>query len=344
MDLLKAKFNVIPFGVSYNITFKYRLQVKFDVNIYNDYKVENYFTSIKEVILQKNIQLVFLNLSNTIPFAQLIKSIFGNEVKVILCSHGNESGDFLHSTVLHYTKQNLFKRWLSAFALGSLLRKESLFRKQYLDMVLSISEIEDNIEKWIGAPFTFMVPRVIKQQKIDWHPKLNYFGFIGDLSHAPNYYGINEICKALSKSPNHQVEIRLVGGPESIGNALANEYPFVHYCGFLPEADLIEEVRTWAYFLNLVFYYSRGVSTKLAKALGWGIPTITTTAGNRGYPYINELLPKVESPDQMAKLLMQLTNDANALKENKSKIDGIISIAPTFDMIMKDLYPKLSSL
>jgi hypothetical protein len=64
---------------------------------------------------------------------------------------------------------------------------------------------------------------------------------------------------------------------------LAKNYPIVQYLGRLEEAELRVEAETWNAFLNPIFCNPRGCSTKLASAIAWCIPVITTPAGHRGY-------------------------------------------------------------
>jgi len=344
IDLLKDKFNVITFPVSLKKSFAFRVRVKLGFNQYNDFNANEYQHQLQEIIISKNITYVFLNMSNTITFAPVLKKIFGEKVKVILCSHGNESGDFLHEAVRFSDKANFIKKIFSTYALGKLIIKESVSRNNFVDMTLSISEVENNIEKWLGSPSTFMVPRIIKPQPINWNPKLNTVGFIGDISHLPNQYGVISICESLQKIPGHGIQFRLVGGPEHIGKSIADRFSFVHYCGFLSEEDLLKEVSGWGCFLNLVFYYSRGVSTKLAKALSWGLPVISTTSGNRGYPYIGNKLPIADTPDDMAKLIIQSVSNIDSINLIRDASLDIVNQSPSFAHIMKDLYPQILKL
>lgn len=76
LTLLKHNFDIEIFKVSYHYSFAYRMRVKLGINIYNDYKIEKYTTDISDLIKQRNISFVFLNLSNTAPFAKIIKKSF----------------------------------------------------------------------------------------------------------------------------------------------------------------------------------------------------------------------------------------------------------------------------
>jgi glycosyltransferase involved in cell wall biosynthesis len=343
IGLLAKKFEVLLLPVEYKISFLYRCRVKLGLNHYNDYQPNNYKLQIRELIEKNNIKLVFLNLSNTIRFSSLFKEIGGEDIKVILCSHGNESGDYLHEVVRFREKSTKIKTLFSSYTLGRMLKTESSYRIKCIDMVLSISPTEEQIERWLGAKKTFMVPRTLQKEFLNLHPVLNRVGFIGDMSHTPNYTGVIALCDALS-AKEHTIEIKLVGGPESIGQEIAKKYSFVKYCGFLQEKELVEEVATWAYFLNLVFYYSRGVSTKLAKALSWGLPVISTEAGNRGYSWEEGKLMLAKNPDDMARIIIENSGDKEKIKADQQEVKIIVETSPSLEKIMTQLYPQLQAL
>ena len=329
LALLQLNFDVEIFKVHYHYNLAYRLRVKLGLNIYNDYRVEHYKFRIADLIKKRNVSFVFLNLSNTAPFAKLIKDIFGDSVKVILCSHGNESGDYLHAFTRFKDGQPFYRSFFSSIALGRLIKKESYFRQELLDAVLTVSPIEEALEKWLGAKHVLMVPRTINKQFLIRKIIKGRFGFIGDLSHAPNFYGIEQVCNAIQLLPSIEfIDIRIAGSPKAIGEQLSSKYPFVTFLGYLDSESLAKEASTWSFFINPVFYYSRGVSTKLAKALGWGLPVITTTIGCRGYQFKRGSLVIAESPHEMANKIHYFTiNDNDIQKESDTIHDLITSIS-----------------
>ena len=342
IDLLSTRFDVILFPVSYSKTIMYRFRSKIGFNNYNDYTTKVYQNELRNIITKNAIKLVFLNLSNTMTFASVIKEKF-NQVKVVLCSHGNESGDFLHQIFRFKQGQNWLQRVKNSILFAKMIEKEVDFRLRFLDLVLTVSEVEEGVEKWLGAKRVFMVPRVLKNEPIRWNPQYGRVGFLGDLSHKPNYDGVVTFCDAIVKSGNKDLKLRLLGNPESIGNQLANEYPFVEYCGFVSDDKIKEEVATWSLFLNLVFYYSRGVSTKLAKGLSWGIPVLSTTYGNRGYAIPSGMLISAETPAEMAELAIKLNSDRNKLETMRNTSLRLSSECNDFGPIMDKLLPLISN-
>jgi glycosyltransferase involved in cell wall biosynthesis len=344
INLLSTRFDVILFPVSYSKSIFYRIRIKLGLNNYNDYEPQNYKNELRETIIKNDIKYVFLNLSNTMTFASVIKEMFSSVVKVILCSHGNESGDFLHQSFRFKNEQSWLQRIKNPFLFAKMIEKEVDFRLQFLDLVLTISEVEEGIEKWLGAKRVFMVPRVLSSEAIPWNPVEGRIGFLGDLSHKPNFESIISFCDALSILNLKNVKFRVLGSPENIGKSLAVKYPFVEYCGFVPNERIFNEVGSCSIFLNLLFYYSRGVSTKLAKGLNWGIPVVSTTYGNRGYNIPSGMLTSVDTPSEMAELVIKLLSDKKELDKLRLLSISLANEFSDFLPIMEKLYPILISL
>ncbi|HEX9513720.1 MAG TPA: glycosyltransferase [Puia sp.] len=343
IELLSQRFEVVGFPVKTRRSLSYRAKVRLGLNHYDDYDPAEFREALHRKIKQNNIRFVFLNLSNTIRFSALIKQLPDVDVKVIVCSHGNETGDFLHQVVRFKESTGYSKKLFSAYTLGRLLKIEAFYRIKDIDMVWTVSPVEEDIEKWLGAKRTYMVPRVIKKDFLDLKPVLNRVGFLGDISHTPNQTGVLDICEAL-KRQEQPIELRLVGGPESIGESIAREYPFVTYLGYLEDRELREEAASWSYFLNLVFYYSRGVSTKLAKALSWGLPVITTIPGNRGYQWKEGELPLAKDAQHMAQLILANAGNIGNIERDQQEVKKILSSSPGFEQIMDLLYPQIMDL
>lgn len=332
--LLQMAFALEDFSVNYTHNFLYRLKKKLGVSAYEDYNLAHFKDALQEKIRTENIQYVFLNLSNTAGFSKLLKSI-DPEIKVILCSHGNESGDFLHETVMH-NKYKGFRKNVAYYNLGKMLASESEFR-QYIDLVLTVSNVEAEVEKWLGAKNIYMVPRIIEKECLEKNTTPGRIGFLSDLSHEPNFYGINELCKAIAALGKAAPEIRLVGGGERRGHQLARQFHFVKQLGYLPEEAMKKELSTWTFALNPVFYYSRGVSTKLGKCLGLGIPVITTAIGMRGYHWQDGELPVCMSKNEMAEKCVQLSKDEVAIKYYSEEVKKIQTSTPKFENMMEDI-------
>lgn len=334
IQLIKQRFEVIPFSVDYNNALFYKIKKTIGLSVYEDYKVEAYRQALAENIVKHNIKYVFLNLTNTATFAPLIKQI-APQVKIILCSHGNESGDFLHDIAGH-EKYKPSQKKIATYALGKTLITEYGLRKS-INVVLTVSEVELNIEKWLGASKIYMVARTIGNKISDIFPVAGKVGFLGDLNHQPNYYGIKNICEELASIDNKKIQLQLVGSGKIRGEALQKEYSFVKYIGHLSNEQLYVEINSWTFALNPVFYYSRGVSTKLGKILGAGIPVITTDKGLRGYTWNDGELPVCSNAFEMAELIIKNSNDKFSYTYYRSEVKKIQQSAPSLATMMTDI-------
>ena len=132
-------------------------------------------------------------------------------------------------------------------------------------------------------------------------------GFVGRLDHPPNIQGIAILLDEMIQHPLHNLKLRLVGAPEEEGRKIAEKYKCVEYLGEISDTDLEKEITSWSFFINPVWWYSTGASTKLAKGISWGIPIITTTAGMRGYYWKEGNLLVADTPKEMSNLILKET-------------------------------------
>jgi glycosyltransferase involved in cell wall biosynthesis len=300
--------------VPFTKAIKQRLQIRLGFENYSMYNVAKDKTALLNYIESSKISIVFINMSSAVRYALPIKETYGDKVKVILLSHGNHSGDFLHLITKPIKGKSAIGRTLQKIRLGNLIATESIFRTKYLDGVITISETERQIENWFGAHKVSFLPRRLHPAFLFHSPVQGRVGFIGRLDHPPNLQGIKILLDQLKKADNNHIEIRLVGAPTVDGNKLAETFKFVKYLGELSDMDVEKEVSTWAFFLNPVWWYSTGASTKLAKAISWGIPIITTTAGMRGYEWKKGSLLVADSPAQMIDRIVSESSDMEKIK------------------------------
>ncbi len=330
IDLLSKLFDISIFTVENKMSLVYRIQVKLGINQYSDFSVQPRMNELNDLVTKNNIKFIFLNQSNTAKFGLALKKFWGNKVTIFICSHGNESGDLLHSVTRFNNTLPIFHKILANWTLGRTIRTEVNQRAIGIDGVLTVSEVEFQIENWLGAKKVFLVPRTITIDTKYFNGALGIVGFMGDLSHAPNYHGIKSVCDEIMEIGNYEgLSVRIVGSSKDWGMTLQRNYPFVKYLGYLTNAELEKECESWSFFLNPVFYYSRGVSTKLAKALGMGLPVITTNMGNRGYKWSKGTLPMVHSPKEMANAILELAFDIDQINYYRSQVVEIVNSSPT---------------
>ena len=290
-----------------------RIQIKLGFENYSMYDVAKDSPALLKYIESENISIVFINMASCVRYAKPIKDTFGNKVKTILLSHGNHSGDFLHLITKPLKRSGLITKKIKKTRLGYLIATEATHRVKYLDAVIAISETEKQIENWFGARQVVFMPRKLYADFVNHQPDLNRVGFVGRLDHPPNIQGIAILLDEMIRHPLHDLKLRLVGAPEAEGKKIAEKYNCVEYLGELSDADLEKEIASWSLFINPVWWYSTGASTKLAKGISWGIPIITTTAGMRGYYWKDGNLLVADTPKEMAKAILTETKSPDRI-------------------------------
>jgi hypothetical protein len=345
ISLLQTKFDVVIFPLTYNRSLLYRIKAKLGIDVFEDYNAADYKDELDQYIISNGIKKVFINLSSTSAVAKVIKEKFGDSVKTILCSHGIEAGDFLHHTVRFKHLLSKLHILTSSYRLGKILKSELALRLDCFDLILTVSEIEVAIEKWLGAKKVFFVPRILLPDFIEWKPIPGRLGFVGDVSHFPNYYGLLKLCEAISVGQmNEKTVIRVVGKPCRNLELITAKFSFVQPIGYLDNDKLIQEAGTWMYYLNLVFYYSKGVSTKLAKGMNWGLPVISTEEGNRGYSFVKGSINTVDNVEGILQLINSRINDNKLLEKDKENVELAVRSSESYNDLMNQLFPIITSL
>jgi glycosyltransferase involved in cell wall biosynthesis len=343
IKLISEIYETEIFPIENRKSVLYSFQVRLGLHLYKDYKISNYMFEISEKIETDKIKFVFLNQCNLANFGKELKNTH-RDLKVFICSHGNESGDLLHDVTRFNYNQPFYRKIFSNWILGRAIRTEVFQRLNFIDGVLTVSEVETQIENWLGAKKVMFVPRTINYNPIVYNNTTGIVGFIGDLSHPPNFFGLKKVLEALQeKGVNENFQLRIVGSSTKWGEKLEVEFPFVKYLGYLGNNELSKECESWSFFLNPVFYYSRGVSTKLAKALGMGLPVITTSIGKRGYKWTDGKFPVVKNPTEMAKAILNLAFDSELIEFYRNEVKLIVNSAPTFDLLGGQLSDFLES-
>ncbi|MDP4251708.1 MAG: glycosyltransferase [Bacteroidota bacterium] len=313
--------------IPYTRNLLQRAMIKSKMENYSVFDIKRDAPALLAYMEQLAIQAVFINMASAVRFARPIREKFGDSVKIILLSHGNHSCDFLHLITKPVARPSLLRSWLNRVRLGNLIATEAEYRVKWLDGVVALSETEKQIENWFGAKKASFLPRRLYKDFLMWKPVPGRIGFVGRLDHPPNLQGISILLEELSKQ--HQgLQFRLVGAPPEYGMKIKKQFPFVEYLGELKDKDLESEVATWAFFLNPVWWYSTGASTKLARAISWGLPIITTTAGMRGYEWKKGTLQVADSPAEMAACIVQEANSMERLNHWKNQTELIAENGP----------------
>jgi Glycosyl transferases group 1 len=271
-------------------------------------------------------RLVFLNLVNLAPLALALKPLLAAHTRIVLLSHGLESVEFLHTIPFDGDSRR------QQSELGKRLLAE---RRQRLaiDHVFTLTPCEAEIERWLGARDVTALPRTVtKRAPLEWTPDPSRLGFVGTLDHVPNRDGLEQFLTALEQIAPATLHVRVVGGPEASGRSLAGRFRSVRYLGPLGDRALESEASTWSAFVHPLFCFARGCSTKLAIALAWRIPVVTTPAGARGYSWREGVLPTADSPEALARLACDMTDRAAATRA-RDEIAAIARSCPTTEEV-----------
>ncbi|MBP6506842.1 MAG: glycosyltransferase [Opitutaceae bacterium] len=263
----------------------WRLRRQFGLGAYLFYRPSEARAAFMALAAGFNPTHLFLNRAELIRLAPLAAKIFP-DAQIVVMSHGNQSGDDLYEVAGPGGRRasglsNLGATW----RIGLNLAFESHYRHRYLHGVCAMSEEEAVLERWLGARRVLVLPRVFACNPLPCVPVPGRLGYVGTLDHTPNRLALEAVCEELQRQKVNGLELHLAGGPAHIAEALAFRFPFVRPLGRIDDATLQKEAATWSLFINPIFWLSRGASMKLALALGWGLPVITSRSGARGYEW-----------------------------------------------------------
>jgi hypothetical protein len=266
---------------------------------------------------------VFLNQISLASLASQLRPYLPVSCKIVALSHGLESTDLLHLIRLRNRLPLTGRvRPTASTALGQAVLAENAMSR-HLDFVFALSPFDVELERWIGASRVGWLPRIVEPNPIDWRPLGTRLGFVGTLDHAPNLEGLVAVLDQLVRHDDiGDLRIRVVGGPGSTGAWLVNKYPIVDYLGQLDDDELRAEAKTWNAFIHPIFCHARGCSTKLATAIAWCIPVITTTIGHRGYIWREGGFVVAKDAYEFALKCMELCNrlTATAARDEVAKV------------------------
>jgi glycosyltransferase involved in cell wall biosynthesis len=319
--------------VPYTRDLLQRAMIKWNMENYYVFDIRKEAPALISYIERHDIRIVFINMATPLRFAKPVRERFGEKVKIILLSHGNHSCDFLHLITKPLKPPSAIRNWLNRIRLGRLIATEAEFRAKWIDGVVTLSETEKQIENWFGAKKTSFLPRNLYKDFLSREAVPGRIGFVGRLDHPPNFQGVTIFLEELSKR-REDLQFILVGAPPAYGMRIKQQFPFVEYRGELTDQELEKEVAGWAFFLNPVWWFSTGASTKLGRAISWGLPIITTTAGMRGYEWKKGSLLVADSPAEMVTQLIKEAKSTDRINYWKEQTELIAGSGPDQDELV----------
>jgi len=278
-------------------------------------------SSIERLVREQSKTIVFLNNSEPLVLAPELRRALSPDSKIIFCSHGAESTD-LHNTRIFEPGSLPFHARRPAW-LGRVIAAEAK-QRQALNGTICISQDDVIYERWLGSPRVLFLPRSVEANPLDRNPVQNRFGTVSTLNHVPNLDGIRKLAAAIENFP--ELRFRVAGGPTAVGERLATKFSCIEYVGRVDDDELKSEVSTWKCFVNPVFCQGRGASTKVATALGWGLPVASTKVGVRGYVWDEDEIPTCETPLELASLVHKMCTDDDETWTQRTQ--SIFNLAP----------------
>jgi hypothetical protein len=333
ISLAGYQLEIIPFEF-HNTLFE-RVKRRFSPRVFAKTVPAGLTQAVDAAIRRTGAQTIFFSLA---VFPELSKSLRSSrpQAQQVLLSHGVESIDFcIEQRVRRRLGRENRSRAMAERMLGAELLDE-VEQRRFVDKVLTLSPFEVEIEQWLGAKEALWVPRTIMEQPLALQPVDGRVGCVATLSHPPNLDGLVSLFDALQDQVPANFRFRLVGGPPADGELLAGRYRFIEFLGKLTDEELRAEARTWCGFVHPMFVFAKGCSTKLAVALGWGLPIVTTTFGIRGYVWDEAVLPVASTPGDLASLVV----DYSAIKtfdHHKAMTDKVASLTPDMATVSRGI-------
>jgi hypothetical protein len=283
---------------------------------------------VKAAVESSDAGFVFLNQVQLAVTARSLRDVLPARCKIIALSHGLESTDLLHTLRFKTHLPLAYPKYLMGEQLlGNTLLRESSYRSS-LDLVLCISPFDVELERWLGAREVEWLPRTVTPNPLSWNPSGNRLGFVGTLDHIPSAEGLILFLRSISAVESSGIRVRVVGGPDRVGRLLMRYFPIVDFLGALSDDDLRREASTWNCFINPIFCLPRGCSTKLATAISWEIPIVTTSSGHRGYTWTRGALAVANTPDKFCELALTMRNREVAQRA-RAQVSYVAQSSPT---------------
>jgi hypothetical protein len=322
----------------------YELDGRLSTRIFKKLWPSSYFRPTERGLIERiraavelnNAEFVFLNQVQLAVIAAPLRRVLPSHCKIVALSHGLESTDLLHG--LRFKSDlplGIPKYFMGAQLLGDTLLRESSYRSS-LNSILCISPSDVEFERWLGARSVDWIPRVVTPNPLIWTPKGDRIGFVGTLHHVPTIAGLILFLRSVSGMAPAAIRVRVVGGPDLIGRQLMRHFPIVDYLGPLPDDDLWQEARTWNCFINPIFCLPRGCTTKLATAIGWEIPIVTTSYGHRGYTWTGGALSVAEDPRTFSDLTLKMM-ELEIAQQARRQVSEVAHSSPTMSTVGKKI-------
>jgi len=193
------------------------------------------------------------------------------------------------------------------------------------DIIYYPSEIEIECIKKdfaITKPARAIVPYIYEEFPVrEYHfsTRQNIM-FVGGFMHPPNVDGIlwfiNEIWPGFSEIfPDCHLVVIGSNPPVKVKNQASQK---IHVTGYISDTELIGYYN--ACRVNVApLRYGAGIKGKIAEALYYGMPVVTTSVGAEGFAEPDEILFIADHKDDFAAILINVYNNAEILEHRSQK-------------------------
>ena len=204
-----AGFDTLFYPVTARRDLLTRAAIRLGLDVYGRYDVEAHAAAIARQAVSTGASVIALNQMDIAPLAGRLRALLP-AVPVIMLSHGNSSGDFLHESIA--AGGGWLRRQRDQWRMGALVSRESRYFQHDLDLVLCLSETDEAIARWLGAREVFVVPRTFRSDLLKWQPVSARIGCVATVDHFPNRAGLERLAAALVREAVPGLTLRLVGG------------------------------------------------------------------------------------------------------------------------------------
>ncbi len=340
--LQRAGFELEIVGFDTTYTIVTRALNRLDGRGYRRMIPSDLSQAVVNAVERKRARFVFLNEADFTFLAIHLRKKLGDTVKLIHLSHGLHSTDMLILQQIQRTQKGTSEfDGRVAKALGAKLQFEADYRR-VLDAAVCISPLDMELERWLGVNQVQWFSRLIREPMLVSSPIDRRVGCVSTLDHIPNRDGLTRLFESIEREGIGEIRIRLVGRPKKVGQEFASRFNFVEYLGILGSEDLRTEAASWCCFVHPIFHYARGCSTKIAVALGWGIPIVTTHEGVRGYVWNEQILRLAANSKQLTEMLSTQMLRKN-FAESQQNTRSIAEMQPSIEDLSGRLATFLTS-
>ena len=188
-----------------------------------------------------------------------------------------------------------------------------------VDFVWTLSTVEKKILEEAGVKNVMVMPFLYFEEECESPEDIGLL-FVGGFNHSPNQDGIMWFCKEILPLINSKArtkpKVLIVGSnpSENIRN-LGNEQCIV--TGYV--SDYLLKTIYKAKLISIVpLRYGAGIKGKVAEAMHYGLPVVSTSIGLEGMPNLPSTIKSFDTPIDFSNEVVRLLNNEEAFSSSSS--------------------------